>query len=317
VIPVPFTVIGGFLGAGKTTLLNRLLTQSSGLRYAVLVNDFGRLEIDAALVRSRNSETISLVNGCMCCSIADGFTRALTDVLVRLDDFDHIVVEASGVAQPSRIIDIAKLEPELHANGVVVMVDSALVREHGSDAYVGDVVIDQLKGADLLVVNKASSLSAEGLAVVSRWLAEISGGTPMVECDYADVSLELVLGESCARSDVTRPKSCVSRERLSDKFAVESAFRTISLESTVCLDRSEFLAAAASLPSSVIRGKGLVRFETTPDELWLWQKVGLATTLSAVEESAAAGSRLVLIGTPEFAGCEGLELAELFHDCDN
>ena len=104
---LPFTVLGGFLGSGKTTLLNRLLNLTKETRYAVLVNDFGELNIDERLITAHDGETIALANGCMCCSMADGFVSALTTVMERADQFDQMIVEASGVSNPGRIMDIA------------------------------------------------------------------------------------------------------------------------------------------------------------------------------------------------------------------
>jgi G3E family GTPase len=308
----PFTVIGGFLGAGKTTLLNRVLAQSSGLRYAVLVNDFGSLEIDAALVTSQNSETVSLTNGCMCCSIADGFARVLGKILGRLDDFDHVVVEASGVAQPARIMDLARLEPELRPNGVVVMVDAALVRQHANDAYVKEVIVDQLRSADLLVVNKIGLLCTDLLRELRSWLDTITNGTPVVECDYASVSLELVVGASGFTVASARGNFDTPVEPLPYSVAAESIFRSISFTSSVCVDRGKFLEATGSLPNAVIRGKGLVRFDGRPDELWLWQKIGATSTLTPVAAGDVIGCRVVLIGTPEFLPPSARMLAELF-----
>ena len=115
-IPVPFTVIGGFLGAGKTTLLNHVLTQSTGIRCAVLVNDFGDLNIDKSLVSSHDGQTISLTNGCICCNISNDFNQTLISLLKRIDEFDQVVVEASGVSEPDRIMDIARLDPALLPN---------------------------------------------------------------------------------------------------------------------------------------------------------------------------------------------------------
>ena len=100
---LPVTVVGGYLGAGKTTLLNRLLADTQGRRLAVLVNDFGAVNIDAGLIANRDGETISLVNGCVCCSIGDNLGMTLYDLAERPDGPEHIVIEASGVADPARI----------------------------------------------------------------------------------------------------------------------------------------------------------------------------------------------------------------------
>src|SRR5689334_9991881 len=99
---IPLTVIGGFLGAGKTTLVNHLLRGGHGRRIAVMVNDFGAINIDAELVADRAADTISLANGCICCSIGDSLMLALIELLHRPDPPEHLVIEASGVADPAR-----------------------------------------------------------------------------------------------------------------------------------------------------------------------------------------------------------------------
>src|SRR5258708_24937025 len=98
---IPFTVIGGFLGAGKTTLLNRLLRGATGRRFAVLVNDFGALDIDGRLVADHDGDTIALANGCLCCTIGDSLVTTILSLLERPERFDHIVVEVTGGAGPA------------------------------------------------------------------------------------------------------------------------------------------------------------------------------------------------------------------------
>ena len=144
---IPYTVIGGYLGAGKTTLLNNLLRNSQGLRLAVLVNDFGDINIDADLVVSHDGETINLASGCICCSLADGFMLALNRISKRAGEIDHIIVEASGVADPVKIGHYGAIL-KLDLEGVIVLVDAEQIRTKAANKYVGDTVIRQLKGAD-------------------------------------------------------------------------------------------------------------------------------------------------------------------------
>src|SRR5262245_14173064 len=103
--PVPLTIIGGFLGAGKTSLVNHILTHSTGRRVAVLVNDFGAVNIDAKLIVSVEGETVSLANGCVCCTIRDDLLREVIKLLSREPRPDHIVVETSGVSRPVSVAE--------------------------------------------------------------------------------------------------------------------------------------------------------------------------------------------------------------------
>src|SRR5258708_3959715 len=188
---IPFTVIGGFLGAGKTTLLNRLLRGATGRRFAVLVNDFGALDIDGRLVADHDGDTIALANGCLCCTIGDSLVTTILSLLERPERFDHIVAEASGVADPGRVADLAVLEPRLARDGVIVVVDAADVRERAADRRVGDTVTRQLGAADLIVLNKIDL--AHDLAALRGWLSTHSAA-PVLEARHADIPLDLLFG---------------------------------------------------------------------------------------------------------------------------
>ena len=113
--PLPMSVISGYLGAGKTTFINQLLAGDHGLSLMVLVNDFGAVNIDAALLASKDDDTIALTNGCVCCTMGSDLYLALGDALDRRPRPDHLIVEASGVADPARIANAAQAAAEEEA----------------------------------------------------------------------------------------------------------------------------------------------------------------------------------------------------------
>src|ERR1035441_57589 len=197
---IPVTIIGGYLGAGKTTLLNSLLRCDHGLRLAVLVNDFGSINIDAALIASHDGETISLTNGCVCCSMADNLAISLLELLGRDAPPDHIVIEASGVADPRRIASYGAAHPRLRLDGLIVVADSETIRERSVDKYVGALVMRQLLAADLIVLSKMDLIGEPARACVREFLRETVPHARFFEASHGCIPWDLLLGVGATRS---------------------------------------------------------------------------------------------------------------------
>ena len=195
---IPVTVIGGYLGAGKTTCLNLLLAADHGLRLAVLVNDFGAVNIDASLIARHDGETIALTNGCVCCAIADDLGTALQAQVARQPPPDrppdHIVIEASGVADPARVMQLAGNWPGCRPAGTAVLVDAATIRVRAADKFVGRLVVQQMQAARLLVLNKLDLLPGGEGAQVRAWAQGQAGPIEVVESRFGRVDPARLLG---------------------------------------------------------------------------------------------------------------------------
>ncbi|WP_310697559.1 GTP-binding protein, partial [Burkholderia multivorans] len=157
--PIDLAVVGGYLGAGKTTVVNAILQARHGRRIAVLVNDFGAVNIDARLVRARGDDVIELDNGCICCTIGGALVDALTRVAARDVRPELLLVEASGVADPAKIAQIGMLDGAFRLTSVLVVADALALDDTLADPHVGAIAQRQLDGASALVVTKLDLLA--------------------------------------------------------------------------------------------------------------------------------------------------------------
>ncbi len=284
---LPLTVIGGFLGAGKTTLLNRLLTQPHGRRIAVLVNDFGRINIDAALVRSRTEDMISLANGCACCTVAGDLTRTLIELAQRPEAPDAIVLEASGLADPRGIAQVALANPALRLDGILAVVDAETIAERAADPAAGPTLLAQIAAADLVILNKLDLAGIGVRATAREWIAAHAPGKPVIETQQAQVPAEVVLG-------IGSTQSLAGATALPDHA---HAFESWSASSLALLDSRRVRTMLAELPGGVLRAKGVLWLSGDPGHRTIYQRVGRRTNFSADDWSEEPPcSSVVVIG---------------------
>lgn len=290
---LPLTVIGGFLGAGKTTLLNRLLAGSHGVRLAVLVNDFGRINIDARLVASRTADTIDLANGCACCSVAGELTRRLVELAQRPDPPHAIVIETSGTADPRGVAQVALANPALRLDGMVTLVDAETLFEHARHREHGALFAAQVKAADVILLTKTDLVDASWSEAARVWLASHAPGVPIVTAIQGEVPAEIVLGPHG-----TGDRSGDSFERHEDRF------RSWSATARVALDRERFLNMMEDVGARTLRSKGVLWLSDAPGCRTIYQRVGARSSLVPGEPWQAnemRGSSVVVIGPASLA----------------
>jgi G3E family GTPase len=292
------TVIGGFLGAGKTTLLNHILSSGLEERTTLLINDFGSVNIDAALIAWRSGEVIQLTNGCMCCSIGGDFTQALLRVLALSAPPERIIVEASGVSDPWKIAQVGLTGHRLRLDSVIVLADAAAVRQHARDRYIGDVLLSQLRAADLLVLNKTDLISQQQRSDLHAWLAEAAPRTPIMDAVNGVVDTEILFNAS--REPGTGSGHCpifgtpgvwqVSRH--------DDVFFRWHFASDGVFDERRLHSVLDTLPAEVLRMKGFLRLSSSPDQWHVLQCVGRRWQLNSTPDYREEGdSRLVAIGS--------------------
>lgn len=285
---IPLTVIGGFLGSGKTTLINRLLQAAGGQRLAVLVNDFGDINIDADLITAHDGQTIQLSNGCICCTIGDSLSRSLMEIAGLEDPPEHVVIEASGVADPGRIAQIGLAGGAFSLQAICVLADAANLPAHAEDRYMGDTVTHQLKRADFIVLNKCDLVDETDRTQLYARLADWGITCPVLETTQGQVPLSLLMAPR-EREWLESPE-----EHRHDPHAEH--LRSWSLSTATPLNRTAFEAALEDIKGRVLRAKGLLRFSDAPQYLEVLQLVGRRYELHPAREAdGGESSRLVVI----------------------
>ena len=216
---VPVLLLTGYLGSGKTTLLNRILTNRRGIRFAVIVNDIGEVNIDADLIQQggivdqQDDSLVALQNGCICCTLKMDLVEQLTD-LVKMQQFDYIVIEASGICEPApiaqTICSIPTMEPKYWAAGVprldciVTVVDALRMKdEFGSGANlqknnigeedIENLVIQQIEFCNIVLLNKAAEVEPAELDRIKQIIRALQPKADIIECNYGDVDFDRIL----------------------------------------------------------------------------------------------------------------------------
>ncbi len=315
---VPITILTGFLGAGKTTLLKRLLTGDHGLRIAVLVNDFGALNIDAELVVGVDSDVVSLANGCVCCSIRDDLIEAVEQVLARPEQPQYVVLEASGVAEPSGIaatFNNPALRERIRLDSIICVVDAEQVFAAPEQEQ---LKLRQIAFSDLLLLNKVDLVEEAQLSKIRAWLDEHFHRYRLLETSRCDIPLEVLL--AAGRFDAGHSLSAMAKaNHCTDPDCGHAhhnqQFSTWSYSSNQPLNLESLRKAAANLPTSIYRCKGVIFSSEAPQRRVVLQVVGKRVDIS-LENSwgeLTPQSKIVAIGGHAQVNAQALQ--QIFDSC--
>lgn len=311
----PVLLLTGYLGSGKTTLLNRILSNNKGIKFAVIVNDIGEVNIDARLIQDGgivgegDESLVALQNGCICCTLKMDLVQQLSDI-VSQHRFDYIVIEASGICEPAPIAQTISVYPQMYPNlakegkvkldAIVTVVDALRLRDEfalGTDLQktnldeddLASLVIQQVEFCNLILLNKASEVSPEDLERVKAIIRQIQPQAEIIPCDYGEVDFDKILNthlfdfEKVATSArwieaVEADEDDLDNEEEGE--ALEYGIGTFVYYRRKPFDLTRFDEfVATKWPKSVIRCKGLCYFEDERDTCYVFEQAGKQVSL--------------------------------------
>ncbi len=308
---IPVLLLTGYLGSGKTTLVNRILSNKRGIKFAVIVNDIGEVNIDADLIQRggvvgmTDASLVPLQNGCICCTLkADLVTQI--DELCRMGRFDYIVIEASGICEPAPIAQTICSIPRMLPDGsrtniprldaIVTVVDALRMKEEfaSGDALrrpgieeddLESLVIQQIEFCNIVLLNKASEVSGEDLGELRGIVKALNPQAEVYECDYGDIPLDKIIGtrlfdfEKVATSAawIAAMEGDEDEEIHNEESgeALEYNIGTYVYYRRPAMDINTLdWVVSKKWPSNIIRAKGICYFADEPDKCYLFEQSG-------------------------------------------
>ncbi|HET9147885.1 MAG TPA: GTP-binding protein [Acetobacteraceae bacterium] len=297
----PVTVLTGFLGAGKTTLLNRILTETHGKRYAVVINEFGELGVDNDLVVDSDEEVFEMNNGCICCTVRGDLIRIIGGLMKRKGRFDGIIVETTGLANPAPVAQTFFVDEEVKAktrlDAIVTVVDAKNLPARLADSPEAE---DQIAFADVIVLNKLDLVSSEELAEVERRIRAINRFAEIHHATRSNVPVEKLLGLNAF--DLQRVLESVPDFLEEDSHTHNEHLTSLSFSVDKPIDPEKFNAWIGTILSTkgqdLLRTKGILHYPNE-NRRFAFQAVHMMADgdfIGPWKEGEKPTSRIVFIG---------------------
>jgi G3E family GTPase len=305
-VPVPILLIAGFLGAGKTTVVNHILAHAEGRRIAAVVNDFGAINIDAELIVGAGDGVVSLANGCICCSLEGDLLRTLAGILRHDPRPECIVIETSGVADPTDIVRNL-MDPviwkEAPLETVLCVVDSTTPVARLDDA----LLRSQLRAADVVALSKTDLADAVARKRIRDAVRAVRPTSVVVDAPHGQVPAALLFPEHPDHAPA--PRDIRPRRPTSDRFETMTwtSDRLVSLR---CLQ-----AAIGRLAPKLARAKGLFEPVEQPGRQFVFQFAGGHATLAASGTPAPGSPRARIVFVAEIGALSSAEVRCMMDAC--
>ena len=306
--PIKIILLTGYLGAGKTTLLNHILANEEGIRAAVIVNDIGEVNVDAALIDANgfsemDGDLIPLTNGCLCCTLSDDLANQLTDI-ANAGKYEYIIIEASGICEPIPIAYIIsdfcdQTQNEGHApldlDNIVAVVDCArmydefnggrdLLEEDIDEDDIESLLIQQIEFCSTLILNKADKVTPEQMSELKAIVHSLQKEAVIVEATRGDVPMSELLDTN--RFDFEKAYNSAAwvdamehPEEHDDPEVLEYDIETFIYKRRKPFDLDKLNEYAEGWPTSIIRAKGIMWVTEHPDTAYVFEQAGRQMTM--------------------------------------
>jgi len=290
---VPVLTIGGFLGSGKTTLVNHVLQYANGRRIVVFVNDFGALNIDYDLVKTVESDRISLENGCVCCSLNDDLIKKISEFVKQEQAPDAIVIESSGVADPRALdssLNILEESGLIRLDSRLYIIDAANYDQFEFED--AESILDNAAVSDIVLLNKVDLLADDKIHKLHDVVISAAPFSTVIDTQHCDLAIDLVF-------DFNRiPNGRLKNRKVINNYVNHSErYCSYSYETKQLVDKEKFSAFVKTLPESCLRAKAILKFSDQPDRHQLFNLVGYRASFESKETfDHVLSSQFVAIG---------------------
>jgi G3E family GTPase len=304
--PIPVSILTGFLGAGKTTLLNYILKQQHGYKFAVIINEVGKIGVDGQLVERQQEEIVEMSNGCLCCTVRKDLVRGVQNLLKK-GGFDYLLIETTGIAEPGPIaqtfLNIPQLQQLVRMDSIITVVDAEQIRKQLAET---DTAVEQVRMADFLLLNKTDLVDEEALQATETRIRELNPHATMFRTNQSEVNLKELLDMHAFDVDQKLAVDPKFLDELSQRHHHEINSLSFVFDQPFSVEALELFVQELSEREKIYRSKGFLWIKGNPRRA-VFHGVNNRFTLlwdRLWEKDEVRSSQLVFIG-------KGLEEARL------